>query len=226
MAMFFSGFRVLPTSINRYRRLLARAGASRVLWSTLNYECLLEDSAARAGLRLGYFAEPDDSPEVAAIWKLHGSCNFKVAGLIVTEGVVYDSGIVFDADVEGINPAKVVSEFSRGTSLYPVMALYAEGKPIDMSPSPIRDAQMRWREHISRAESIVVLGVRPNPEDAHIWGPLSTSPGVLCYVGAHREFEQWCANYRSGLPTRYLGSSWVNAEEQVYRALGVDHQAA
>ena len=86
VATFFSIFDLDATAQNLYRDLITAARGRDVLWSTVNYECLLEIAANQTGLDVAYFGDPADHSS-GAIWKLHGSCNFKVTGLEAGRGV-------------------------------------------------------------------------------------------------------------------------------------------
>ena len=214
MAVFFSMFGVPASGKNRYRSLLAAAKEQQVLWSTLNYECVLESAATVDGLAIRYHASPLEScVEQIAVWKLHGSCNFQVEGVMATRDVQFTTDVSLGIGIKVIQPNEVAAVYAGNTSLYPAMALYAAGKPIMMSPGPVRDAQKGWAEHISRAMRILVIGVAPNPEDMHIWVPLARAPGILGYVGEARAFETWASSQRPHLPIRYLGTTWESAED-------------
>lgn len=217
MALFFSGFGQRQGSSNLYTRLIERAADCRdVIWSTLNYECLLEVAAARTGRSVHYFGEPGEELEEALpIWKLHGSCNFKVTGLQAGRGVHYGTGVVFGGGIEPIDPSQVRAVYTANTSLYPAMALFAPDKPIAMSPAPIKEAQDRWAAHVLAAEQVVVVGVNPNPGDEHIWTPLAETEAEVSFVGSAEPFGGWVEEYRIPRPSHFLADRWIHAEEAV-----------
>lgn len=219
MAIFFSYFGIPSGGSNRYTELLrALPDRSEVLWSSLNYECLLEIAGSQMGCRINYFAEPSPSKEDLAVWKLHGSCNFKVQGLSATRGVQFGTGVVFGGGIEPIDPSQVAPTYQGDNALYPAMALYAENKPISMSPAPIEDAQRRWGEAVLRAKSVAVIGVRPNVADKHIWASLSQTSGTLGYVGSDREFAV-VREQREGRHTKHLGQTWSSAAKSLIEFL-------
>jgi hypothetical protein len=62
-----------------FEKTKAKNLAQDTIFSTLNYDCLLEIAASIAGLKTNYFSTPNNGS--VAIWKLHGSCNFTVKGI-------------------------------------------------------------------------------------------------------------------------------------------------
>ena len=129
-----------------------------ILWSTLNYECLLEIAGSQLGYSINYFKDPvADATKELPVWKLHGSCNFRVTGLEATRGVQFGTGVVFGGGIQPIDPGQVATVYQGKTALYPAMALYAANKPISMSPAPIRDAQQRWATYVRNAEKLLVV---------------------------------------------------------------------
>lgn len=217
MAVFFAGFGLPASGDNRYTKLLrAAAGREDILWSTLNYECLLEIASSQLGRPVAYFAEPGKAGKSETpIWKLHGSCNFKVRGMEATRGVSFGSGVVFGGGIEPLSPDKVRGLYKGDTALYPAMALFARGKPVAMSPEPITEAQSRWAAHVAAADKIALVGVNPNPEDGHIWKPLAAAPGELGYVGGEEPYVSWRSSAPRTNPSRFLGTTWAVAERSV-----------
>ncbi len=218
MAIFFSIFSIPTQNQNLYVDLIRNlVDRNDILWSTLNYECLLELAGAKLGKRIGYFTEPAEAQSnVLPVWKLHGSCNFKVTGLEATRGVSYSgTGVTFGGGIEPIDPGAVRAYYSGNTALYPAMCLYAEGKPISMSPNQILESQERWAEHVIASEKILVIGVLPNIEDDHIWNVLSKTEAELGYIGSQQPFSDWIATSRQGKGYTYLGRTWGEAKQEV-----------
>jgi hypothetical protein len=213
MAIFFARFGLSKTDENLYSRffshLRVKGIISDCLISTLNYECLLEIAAGLNGFRINYFADPIDDDSNATIWKLHGSCNFKVSGIDADRSVQFGAaGFELGNSIESINPAEVRRYYSGNTSLYPAMSLYAKNKPVSMAAPVIRHIQAAWAEKVTAAREIYVIGVRPNPDDVHIWAPIADSQGTFFFVGNQNEFNTWCLLYRPYKSNMYLGSTW------------------
>ena len=78
-ALYFARFRPGPSGTNLYvrlfRELALRRTVSKTIYSTLNYELVLELSAVDSKLRIGYGVDTVEEG-VVAVWKLHGSCDF------------------------------------------------------------------------------------------------------------------------------------------------------
>ena len=223
MAIYFSRFGLPTGSNNLYARLFkevaARDATRTVLASTLNYECLLEFAAGQAGLKVGYFEMPGAEAGTLATWKVHGSCNFQIRGINVGPGIGL-SGIAIEGDgIVLLQPADVPRVFPATTALYPVMSLYAHGKPVEMAPAFLQEKQARWGDLIRGAEAVVVVGVHPNPEDRHIWVPLSETRGSLHYVGAREPFLAWQAAQRPAGVSEVLGDLWAPVFDQVVARL-------
>ena len=201
MAVYFVQFRPasgrtlycsLIDALTRYGLL------DRVLFSTLNYDCVLELSMLGRGIRFNYFEAADSNPGVP-VWKLHGSCNMFATGVEATPGVQYTAGATFEG---GLRASLEVNEIMETclvkTALAPAMALYMRGKPLNISPGVIRSLQARWKEAVSRSTAIFCVGVNPYPDDVHIWQPMAESAANLHFIGGKALFEAWLAQFRAG----------------------------
>lgn len=174
-----------------------------VLFSTLNYECVFEYSVLNQGLKISYF---DKYKDTVPIWKLHGSCNMFSQGLQAGPGVKYGTGVVFEGGIEAyLDSNKVVEECLVKSGLAPVMCLFMEGKPLQVSPSAIKQLQERWSKEVLNAEKIFCIGANPLPEDSHIWNPLSKTQANFFYIGEEKRFQEWASSNREG-PYEYLSS--------------------
>lgn len=220
MACFLSQFHLTSSSNNLYIHffdfLVSRGLLKDTLVSTINYECLIENAVNLNNLKVGYFANPESGNQIAPIWKLHGSCNFKVTGLEATRDVSFSGvGVAFDGSIEPLNPSDVRRVYLGNTALYPAMCLYAKGKPITMSPSVIKKAQATWADEVQKAEIICVIGIHPNPTDAHIWSPITESDAQLYYVGNESAFKAWTSQYRADKANLHLGNKWNAVFDEV-----------
>ena len=77
----------------------------------------------------------------------------------------------------------------------------------------------RWGEIVRNAQSVVVVGASPRPEEERIWGPLSETPAVLVYVGDRGAFNRWVASHRRHGPSEFAGTTFEQAFETVVGAL-------
>ena len=107
-----------------------------------------------------------------------------------------------------MNPNEAIQYCLSDTGLYPAMALYMNSKPIQIGQSVIHGLQRRWGEHMRQAERVLVVGVRPYPDDTHIWGPLAECPGELGYIGPEDEFNKWKEAHRNSKLSRWIGPRW------------------
>lgn len=213
MAKFFSVFSVSHTGENLYQRLLQHAQAknyyNNLLLATLNYDCILETAASQVGLSVNYFGNLPSQSSTISVWKLHGSCNFKLTGIEATRGVQYSgTGIEFGGGIEVLQPREVRTYYSGNTALYPCMALYAKGKPVSVAPALLANAQRKWDEVVREARLVVVIGVNPNPDDAHVWAPLAETDAELLYIGGVKSFRNWQNEFRNNKKCTVLASTW------------------
>lgn len=214
IAMFFAQFR--PGPGNAYCELierLDRAGKSRDLeFASLNYECLLELCIFSMARSVEYFSRMQRSAARAVIvWKVHGSCNFLPGPEIVaTRGVSFGAGVLFNTSVRAVDPKEVATYCTGDTSLYPAMAHYAPGKAVQIAQPVIQQIQASYAQSVESAESIAIVGVRPNMDDQHVWQPLSKARGHVIIVGDEGSARKWVSKYREYRPTTYLGAVFAS----------------
>ncbi|MHB8068632.1 MAG: hypothetical protein ACYDIC_12125 [Desulfobaccales bacterium] len=216
MAIYFIQFRPFQRR-TLYCRLvddLARMNLlSRTIFSTLNYECVLEFSIAGAGIPISYF----DAGNVNAcpVWKLHGSSNFFSNQVNVSHDVFYSTGVVFEGGVQAIlDSNRVIGHCLVETGLAPAMCLYMEGKPLSISPSVIRQLQEMWKDAVSMAQAIFCIGVYPLEADDHIWSPIAETEATLFFVGNKAAFSSWAERNRHG-SFFYLGARFHEAYQSL-----------
>lgn len=202
MTDYFARFGLDGSGNDAYSRFLTGLVAEdleNLLFSSLNYECLLELAASR----LGYTIEYGEAPLVdkgMRIWKLHGSCNFLPEGLAATRGVSFGYGVVFDSGIRPVSPSDARSWIAGDTALYPAMCLYTVDKPLQVGASVIGALQEAWARAIAAADVVVIIGTRPHDQDRHLWEPLADSPATVYFVGSHQSFYGWLR--RTGRPKR------------------------
>jgi hypothetical protein len=153
--------------------------------ATLNYECLQELAAARAGVATNY--EGESQPDVLGVLKPHGSCNFLIGGDVTFSNVTIIGSEEVQNLVEGsiepdVNLDGLEHRFRTEHSLPPAMSLYTETKQSPISPSLLADLRARWRQRAESADVIVVVGAQPYLKDAHIWDPILTSSAEVWYI--------------------------------------------
>lgn len=221
MAIYFIQFR--PASGQTlYCRLIEHIRElgllDRVLFSTLNYECVLEFSLLRKGISIDYFGLPAADVSVP-VWKLHGSCNMFATGVTATPGVTYTAGAKFEGGLEGIlDSSEAIGRWLYGTALAPAMCLYMRGKPLAISPAAVSRLQSMWFEALQESTVIFCVGVNPNAEDKHVWEPIASSPGQLYFIGGAAAFDGWTRQHRPNR-SKLLGSRFETGIGNIIRSL-------
>ena len=211
MTLYLAQFRPDGSGKDLYTRFLEEMAGKdtveEVLFSTLNYECALELSASALGMQVNY-GDSESGQNVVRIWKLHGSCNFLTSGVQAGSGIHFGRGIVFNGQLSPVNPNDAIQYCLSGSGLYPAMALYMNAKPIQIGQDVIHALQQQWGEWVKQAKRVLIIGVRPYPEDEHIWGPLAACEGHIGYVGPESVFNEWKDLYRAGKSSIWVGSRW------------------
>ena len=149
--------------------------------------------------------------------KPHGSCNFLQNQVSVQAGKLYmpNSGTI-DLSIKPTLDLDKVSEYTRTQGVPPAMCYYMEEKLTQYSPSQMQDIQNTFKSELANARNIVVIGVRPNPADTHIWNAIANSQGVLWYVGPSREeFLSWASTHRKAKPSQHLSDSFQSSADLV-----------
>ncbi len=183
------------------------------IFSTLNYDCLLEIAAHLAGLKIKYFSNPDN--DSAAIWKLHGSCNFVVRDIKAKrDNVTYMKFVTFHGTgIEALQPNQVREYCYGDTAFYPAMSIYMQDKPLQIAASTIQELQRAWQKEIEKTENIIIVGVYPNLEDRHIWDHISSSKAKILYCGGENEFKKW--QQEKDRRDTYLGKYFEDTMAQI-----------
>ncbi len=161
--------------------------------STLNYDLIFEITARQLGIPVIYSAT--ESKGAIRILKIHGSCNFwpsfRVGAL---DGVVFEGNKVdVEAPVVSLNQSETIYRCEREKGLAPAIAIYAEGKPVKVSPSIVEQQLKEWQQAVSEADKLIVIGVRVHDPDRHIWAPLSLAESPLWYMGLESDRDEFSA---------------------------------
>jgi hypothetical protein len=199
MAVYFIQFRPVPGK-SLYCKLIKFLAQKNLLestlFSTLNYECILEYSLTHQHKKISYPYVNGDENSIP-ILKLHGSCNMFCSGIEASQGIIYGTSVNFDGGLKPLpDKDKVIEHCLVKSGLAPVMCLFMKGKPLQISPSSIKDIQNEWKEQIFSAKAVFCIGVNPLPEDSHIWDCLATTKAVLNFIGDKGRFDGWVAKYR------------------------------
>jgi hypothetical protein len=135
MAVFFSRIFIINNDINLYVKLIKslknKTLLSESIFSTLNYDCLLEFATVPDDIEISYFPPFINSNGSISILKLHGSCNFILNGIKTTRSIQFTSGAGFDSGngFKSIDPNETNAYCHGDNGLYPIMSLFMRGKP-------------------------------------------------------------------------------------------------
>lgn len=198
MARYFSHFTagVDSTYGSFIRKLQMLLKLSEITFSTLNYECIFESAVQACGLESDYSSNMQKGLGRVNLLKLHGSCNFVADGFIDPgQSIVTGHKIRLSLPIKPISLGDV-EPYLRQVRVPTAMAVYAEGKPTDSCPEAIASLQDVWSQRVRDASVVGIVGVRPHPIDAHIWGPLADTPARLVVVGDKNAYESWAKGHR------------------------------
>ena len=210
MAIFFARYTPLRRQNDSYSVFIEQLSKAEklddVIFSSLNYECLLEIAVSLSGRSVNYLSEHIPSAETLTLWKLHGSCNFLPGeGVQATRGVSFGPGVTMNPGVRVVNPSEVAPFCTGDTALYPIMSVYARGKPVQISPYVTDSLQAWWKTAVEAADAVAVVGVNPNAVDEHIWLPLAATNAPVSLVGNEAAIDAWIDESRDGKPSTYIG---------------------
>ena len=209
MAAYFFEFK--PRTSSLYLELARRIAGSRG-WSgaacTVNYERLLEISLLGAGVR-PFVGQPPAGPAGVELCLPHGCCHIFCDAVKGTAGGVSFHG--FGVQTDG--PVTVIADPQQHRARVlqdafpPVMSYFEPSKRTTAGRSFIDGQRARWRELAASATTVVIVGVRVRPHDAHVWAPIATTGARVVYCGGASgasEYRSWAATTRAGRADRVL----------------------
>jgi hypothetical protein len=192
MAEYFVQFS--PGPDNLYRKLIDALRGYKAVFSTTNYDLLIELCVKQAGRLVSYAGFPLPENNIPVL-KIHGSCNFlpDVLGRFKNVGFkIRAGGAILSAPIRPASPQEVEKFCRTEDSIAPAISMYARGKAVLFCPEFIKHQQQEWEKEIHISRRIFVIGLRVNEEDTHIWGTLARAKVPIGYVGREpEEFESW-----------------------------------
>lgn len=222
--------RCAPGRQNHYVTLLRgiRERGIRSVHATLNYDLLLEVSALLAGWSSAQYGTTTRERDVLPVLKPHGSANvvpglgFKGHGFSVS---LPPAASLWDGRFEVVNrTAALAWTLEPEQAMVPAMALYTPSKQPIAGATFIRRQQKLFREAVSEASRIFLIGVSVQEQDAHIWGPLARARAPIFLVDpASANFEDWSARLRRGV-SRQIGEDFGSAIPEVLRLVQAAHR--
>lgn len=193
LALFLARFGIADRNHNTYVRLVralrGRLESRKVILSTLNYDCLLDQAVADEFHRIAY-RKYGIGP---LIIKPHGSCNFLLNTIFSAKDFKHAGIGKFDMPVRTADPypKSLIEEIQK--SLWPpAMRLMTSEKHALHGTTWLNEIRDEWRQIADSAEIIIGIGVRPNSNDAPIWGSLARPEKKVFLVSRDPEARKWC----------------------------------
>lgn len=229
LSVYFSQFRVDAGANDLYSMFLRAIGErgllSHTLFSTLNYECILESAAEGLAIQVRHPDQPP-SPHQAAVWKLHGACNILPPPVemqfedVKVDGIPLNRFLLVDGPLTAVPRDSVQYHLEEFTTLFSVMAMYAPGKEASFAPSVFAGLQHHWSRMVLTARLVLVIGVKFTPEDHHIWEPLTSTPATVLFVGSEASFRDWTSSDNGG-DRRFICRQFSDAIEPLANAMAL-----
>jgi len=220
MACYFSEFNPSSDKSDCYSKLVATIAEAkwleRVAFATLNYECVLDVAASRAGVKIAYAAASPPKDNLM-IWKLHGACNLLPSVHVYNTG--FDGESIFDGPIEPADLPMVRKRYQvEGLAVPPIMCVYMPGKPTQTVRRFLTQIRQQWAEWVKEADVVAIIGVRPNLVESYVWKPILDCQAEVWYVGGKD------GNYPQlqdsvGDRLKYLASRFNQAIDQIIAGL-------
>lgn len=222
MAIYFSKFQIDSPDENLYckivRRYYPELQNGQLLLSTINYECLIEDAICcintNPPLKHKYW-EGSDGIEIL---KIHGSCNFIKSG-IKNDGNIIMGTAKFEGPLQTV-PQNEVEAILKKISFPPAMSLYTKNKDVLISNHDyIQPILKKFQDAISNSDVIIVIGVKPNPDDKHIWDYLVKGNGKVILVANEEICKKWIREFRNDKPSEWISNKFHLAFDKICNIL-------
>lgn len=216
MACYFSEFAPASDKSDCYSRLITTIAQGRLVerlaFATLNYECVLDVAASRAGVRIAYDASPPPKDNLM-IWKLHGACNLLPDAHVYN--IRFDAKSIFDGPVKAVDLPAVRKRYHvERLAIPPVMCVYMPGKPTQTASKLLTRVRQEWAEWVKEVDVVVIIGVRPYLMESYVWQPILDSQAEVWYVGGRdRDYHQ--LEHSLGDRLKYLAPRFDEAIEQI-----------
>jgi hypothetical protein len=193
MSEYFIQFRAVNNS-SLYCELIKKIASMQrlesVSFTSLNYDIILELSLVHNGFYINYFSPESEVLQEVEVLKIHGSSNFMGTDIYGGKGISYGAGVTFNGGIKAtLDSNEVIENYLVNSGIGPVMSLYMEGKPVNVSPKIIANLHDTYKKRLTEAKAIVIIGVKPILTDKHIWDTITKAKGVVYYVGATADFS-------------------------------------
>lgn len=197
MSLYFLMFR--PGNNNLFLHLgkAMQRSVHKITLATTNYDLLIELALNSIGWRITYHKHPVPSNN-ASVLKIHGSCNFLPKMMPrqihnLTLMTTHPNAAILEAPINAVTTTEAINFCLNENSIAPAISMYSIGKKVLFCPSFIQHQQDWFKQEISIADEIFVIGLAVNHLDEHIWMPLSTTNGHITFVAKEQKqkFEEW-----------------------------------
>ena len=174
--------------------------------ASLNYDILLDRAMRRELGKVCY------SPEAMGplLVKPHRSCNMLVdhPNLITPKFILEmkgdGHGELDFPPIPSFETPRILEELIRNDPIPPIMRVYATKKYAPVGSSWLKFQQNLLIQYFNSAKAIIVVGVRVNATDDHIWGELMRTSAEVFLV--NRDIES-----RDFLIQKYgNANNWIN----------------
>lgn len=216
MAVYFLQFQPFVGAENLYQQFILRniqKTNRHLIFSSLNYDLLLELSISSVDNSIEYFVEQSSNNSIP-VWKLHGSANFIPHGIQATGGIQFTRGINFETSLRYCSPNEAKQFCQSNTALYPAMCLFMNSKPTQIAHNFITEQQKKWAQIILNANKVLIIGVNPYLEDNHIWKSLTQTDANIGFIGGKEGFDKWITSGRDEDNSVLIGNRWESVFEQ------------
>ena len=184
----------VPSADSYYIQLLNKLVGRNVIFSSLNYDMMLEEAANMLGMNVSYGIERRSN--TVRVIKPHGSINFwpDIPPEMFKNCTFSRVGSVIKAPVKPVDRLSAKHRCGVDTSFSPAISMYAKGKKVSVCPDFVQNQQALFSAACRRASRIIILGVRVVSEDSHIWEPILKSGSEVTYFGSdadEAELRAW-----------------------------------
>lgn len=189
---FFSQFSATKSSVYAALIQTLACNIDQYLFATINYELLLFQARAIAGVETDKFR----------VCLPHGNSCLCCEGVSATRGVSFTGGVSTGGRVRIFRDIADFRAEKAKNVFPPVMSYYEPNKFTVSCSNYIQAERNRFQQAILSAEKVAIVGVRVHPIDRHIWQPLAKTKAPILYLSvpsAANDFSAWSENEgRSG----------------------------
>ncbi len=160
-----------------------------ITFVTTNYDCLIELSAVKIGVEKFFYNSCLNKNNSIHILKIHGSPNFipEMNGNQFINCTIEVKGTHLDAPCRAVDLYTAKQFLQTNDTLAPAIAMYHPKKQVRYCPEFVKFQQSEWIRSLHQAKRCIIIGLKYNSADEHIWKELEKSTCHKYYVGS---FEQ------------------------------------